>query len=60
MTTEPILEDILSDYEYLNECCETGEVPEREGTSKSCNTCRWCNYKNTCWVVQKGVSHVST
>lgn len=51
MTTEPILEDILSDYEYLNECCETGEVPEREGTSKSCNTCRWCNYKNTCWVV---------
>ena len=51
MTTEPILTEVLGDYDYLNECCETGELPPREGTSKSCNICRWCSYKTNCWVV---------
>lgn len=51
MTTEPILTEVLGDYEYLNECCESEEVPPREGTSKSSNTCRWCSYRNECWVV---------
>lgn len=50
LTTEPILEEVLDDYAYLNECCETQELPPREGTSKSSNTCRWCSYKNECYI----------
>lgn len=49
--SEAILKDILNRYSVINECCRTGKAPEREGTSKSCNVCRWCNYKNTCWIV---------
>lgn len=51
MTTEPILQEVLDRYSELNECCRKKELPEREGTSKSCNTCRWCNYKNVCWTL---------
>ena len=51
VTTESILTDLLEKYEYLNKCIEEGTLPEREGTSKSCNTCRWCSYQNECWVV---------
>lgn len=51
LTTEPILEGVLKDYEYLNKCCELEKLPEREGTSKSCTMCRWCGYKNECWVL---------
>ena len=51
MTTEPILSEVLKDYDFLNDCCENEELPPREGTSKSSNTCRWCGYKNECWVV---------
>ena len=50
MTTEPILTEVLEDYAYLNECCEKQELPPREGTSKSCNACRWCSYKNECYI----------
>ena len=50
LTTEPILEEVLEDYAYLNECCETKELPPREGTSKSCTMCRWCDYKNECFI----------
>lgn len=51
MTTQPILDEVLSGYEELNECVETGTLPPREGSNKTCNTCRWCAYKNECWVV---------
>ena len=51
METESILQSVLEDYEFLNECVEKKEIPDREGDSKSCQFCRWCNYKNTCWVV---------
>lgn len=51
LTTEPILTEVLDDYSYLNKCCEEDELPPREGTSKSCTTCRWCSYKNECWIV---------
>ena len=50
-TTECILDEVLQNYKVLNECCDNHIVPDREGTSKSCNTCRWCNYKNTCWTL---------
>ena len=51
MTTEPILTEVLKDYDYLNECCREEKLPPREGTGKSCNLCRWCSYKSLCWVV---------
>ena len=50
MTTEPILTQVLKDYKFLNDCCRDEVVPPREGTSKSCNMCRWCNYRNTCFI----------
>lgn len=49
--TEHILTGVLNEYKALNEYCEENELPPREGTSKSCQTCRWCNYQNTCWVL---------
>lgn len=51
VTTEPILKDVLLRYEILNTCCANDETPPREGTSKSCTTCRWCDYKSMCWVL---------
>lgn len=51
LATEPILTGVLDNYEELNKCCESGVIPPREGTSKSCNTCRWCSYQNECWVL---------
>lgn len=50
-TTEWILDDTLQKYKELNTFCTNEEVPPREGTSKSCEVCRWCNYKSECWVV---------
>lgn len=52
ITTEDILNQVLSDYHFLNRAIEEERVPDRPvGVTKSCNTCRWCSYKNTCWVV---------
>ena len=51
MTTEPLLTEVLENYKFLNMCCIEEEIPPREGTSKSCATCRWCVYKTNCWVV---------
>lgn len=47
--TEHILTGVLNRYEELNEYCEEDEVPPREGISKSCQTCRWCDFKLECW-----------
>lgn len=49
--TRPILDSVLEDYKTLNACCEKGVPPEREGKSKSDSCCKWCSYKNECWVV---------
>lgn len=48
---DDILEGVINKYRALNEAVEKQEIPDREGTSKSCSTCRWCNHKITCWVV---------
>lgn len=47
--TEHILTGVLNECQALNEYCEEDELPPREGTSKSCQTCRWCSYKLECW-----------
>lgn len=50
MITESILDSVLKDYSFLNKCCLEKKVPPREGTGKSCNMCRWCNYKDLCYI----------
>ena len=49
--SQVILEKTLDACLFLNKCVNEDIVPRREGTSKSCNTCRWCNYKSACWVI---------
>ena len=51
ITTEAILTELLKGYKYLNDCVKKEKIPPREGTSKSCDCCRWCDYKNECWIV---------
>lgn len=52
ISTEPILTEVLKRYEYLNECCDKQVVPKRpQGASKSGMMCKWCGYKNTCFIV---------
>lgn len=47
---ESILDSVLEEYTYLNRCCEKHKLPPREGTSKSCEVCRWCDFKNECYI----------
>ena len=49
--SKKLMREILEEYEYINECVESGTVPPREGTNKSSSPCRWCNYKSACWIV---------
>lgn len=48
---EEMMDDILDYYYELNGYIDRNELPPREGTSKSCQLCRWCNYTIDCWVV---------
>lgn len=43
--------EILEGCSYVNECVETGTVPPREATRKSDSICRFCSYKDECWVL---------
>lgn len=43
--------DILDFYDQVNYYVANKKVPPREGTSKSCNVCRFCGYRNECYVV---------
>lgn len=47
---EEVIERVLDRFEQQNGYCERQELPPREGTSKSCGTCKWCNYKIECWL----------
>ena len=44
-----VLDYILNRYAELNEAIANEQITEREGTSKSCPTCRWCNYRLECF-----------
>lgn len=43
--------EILEGCSYVNDCVETGTVPPREASRKSDSICRFCSYKDECWVV---------
>ena len=44
-----LLNEVLEGYKVLNKCIKDGVIPDREGSSKTCEECRWCNYKIECW-----------
>lgn len=45
-----LLDSVLSECTELNQIIKNGDnPPPREGTSRSCPQCRWCNYKIECW-----------
>lgn len=50
---EELWEHLDDKFRYINEYVNKKEIPPRPqgATSKSCNHCRWCNYKTECWVV---------
>lgn len=50
---EELWGEIKEKLEYINSFVNKKELPPRpEGaTSKNCSICRWCNYKNECWIV---------
>jgi hypothetical protein len=50
-TAKMEIKGILEDCTYLDRCVKDGTVPEREGTSKSCKMCHFCDFQNKCWVV---------
>jgi hypothetical protein len=41
------------EFKFINDHVKRKKIPPRpEGaTSKSCNHCRWCNFKSECWIV---------
>lgn len=48
---EKVINRIIDECFYVNECVETGEVPNRCTTSKSSQVCRFCDYRNECWIL---------
>lgn len=46
-----LLKELEEKFEYINDCVVTKKLPDREGTSKSCTVCRWCRFKDTCFVL---------
>ncbi len=44
-----LLDNVLNECTELNRCIDLKTIPDREGTSRSCPQCRWCNYKIECW-----------
>lgn len=40
---------IQDKFTHVNKCIAKKKLPKKEGTSKSCATCRWCAFKNQCY-----------
>lgn len=43
------LNEILAECAELNECVKENKIPNRCGDKKTCDMCRWCDYKIACW-----------
>ena len=46
-----IIRQVLDEYAALNAAVATKQVPERQGQSKNDYGCRFCSYKDACFVV---------
>lgn len=49
ISTEYLLNSVLKKYKELNDYCKNEIIPPKEGNSKSCEICKWCQYKNECY-----------
>jgi hypothetical protein len=38
-------------FKTINRCIKKHKVPPREGKSKSCEMCRFCDFRNTCFIL---------
>jgi CRISPR/Cas system-associated exonuclease Cas4 (RecB family) len=43
-----LVAEILADIEFVNECVEKVELPEREGINRLDDKCRYCPFKEIC------------
>ena len=49
---QEVIDVMLEECDILNKYVREDEVPPRpEGAKKSSNFCRWCNYKDECFIV---------
>lgn len=46
---EKILKEVLAECDELDSYCAKKKVPPRCGESKSCQACRFCDFKDECW-----------
>lgn len=49
--SKEVIYNILEDFKAINSFVKNERVPPREGTSRSSSVCRWCDYKDVCYVV---------
>jgi hypothetical protein len=42
---------VTDKFNTINRAIKIKKVPPREGTSKSCNTCRFCDFQSECYTV---------
>ena len=49
---EKLMDELKENYKEINCFVDDKEIPERpkEATSKTCNYCRWCDFKLECWI----------
>lgn len=47
---EDLLDTILDDCDYVEECCYHKELPCRECTGKSDSNAKYCDYKSICFI----------
>lgn len=48
---EKLINEMKEKFMKINNAVDTQEILDREGTSKSCNVCRFCPHKDNCFVV---------
>lgn len=46
---EKVTEEVLGEYEYLNECVDKKKPPSRGDHTKNCYECMQCDFKYDCW-----------
>lgn len=48
---DALVDEIIEKYTFINKAVNTDTLPDRpeEATSKSCSTCRYCNFTYRCW-----------
>lgn len=43
--------DLLDKFQYINTHVANKTIPPRPEGSSKMGSCRWCNFKGTCWIV---------